>query len=331
MNISDYIAANSWGYDVTQTSQTTSTKPFTIPAEEQKTTTATQKTLNNASTNPFEAGSFDFKNWTANLDPNYDRQMLTKTEATRSDEEILKDMAELGKKQAQRGVFQEYDEEFLSLYKEYISSVSPDREGILNRTMNEIIDRTRPAVGNADYTMSDIYQQLQSQMATQEEEDEKKKDKKEPIDYFIEMLANRGKGKGSSGGTISSITGSGDCYQVNIDHGGGMTTNLSYANGELTSLSISGNNYLAQLDNSGSAVQNGMIKDENGEIIARFGKAQGSNDFRFHAFSTNAEIERKKEIVSAYNAGYDVVVGRRNPLGKIYDDIYDGLTSGAVA
>jgi len=300
MNVSGYIAANTWGYDVAQTSQNANTKPFTIPTEEvSPSEKQTQKALNNAKSNPFEASTFDYKDWSANLDPNYDRQMYTKTEATRSDEEILKDMAELARKHAQQGTFQEGDEEFLALMEEYISSVSPDRESILNHSMNEIIDRTKPAGGNADYTMSDIYQQLQSQIDPKKETD---KDKKEPIDYFIELLANKGKGKSKigSGGTISNITQNGDCCEVTIDHGGGMTTSLGFVNGELTGVSIAGNNYHAGLNNSGTVVQNGMIKDDNGEVIAVIGPRQGF----FHAISTTAETERRKEILGAYNEAY---------------------------
>jgi hypothetical protein len=295
--ISGYVVANSkGGYDVINKTSTTNTKSFTIPTEELASEKQTQKTLNNASTNPFKAGSFDFKNWCANLDTEYDRQMLTQTEGTRSDEEILKDMAELARKHAQQGTFQESDKEFLALMEEYISSVSPDRESILNRTMNEIIDRTKQ---EEDYAMSDIYQQINAQGT-----DKKEKDEKELIDYFIEMLANKGKGKGSSGGVISSITQNGDCTLVTIDHGGGMTTELGFVNGELIGVSIAGNNYFAQLNNSGTAVENGMIKDDNGEVIAIFGPRRGSSDFRFHAISTNAEVERRKEILAVYNESF---------------------------
>jgi len=296
MNISGYIAANSWGYDVTKVSQRTSIKSFDVSTEKLASEKQTQKTLNNANSDPFKASSFNFKDWSANLDPNYDIQMLSKTEATRSDEEILKDMTELAKKQAKQGTFQEHDEEFLSLYKEYVSSVSPDRECILNRAMNEVIERTNQ---NEDYTMSDIYQQIKAQIAEQEEEDDK--DKKEPIDYFLEALKNKEKGIGNEG-TISNTTQNSDYYEVNVDHGGGMTTTFSYINGELAHTRIGGNNY--SILNHGSTMEYGTFKDDNGEVIASFGRSQGEDGIRFHGTSTKAEVEREKEILGAYNDAY---------------------------
>jgi hypothetical protein len=320
MNISGYIAANSWGYDVAKTSQTVSTKSFTVPTEEKQ----TQKTLNNADTNPFDADTFNFKNWCANKETLFDINMYTKTEPVRSDEEILKDMAELARKHAQQGTFHEQDKEFLALMKEYISSVSPDREGILNRAMNEIIERTKQ---EEDYTMSDIYQQVKSQIAAEKEE-EKEEEEKELIDYFIEVLKSKGNGKGSSG-TISDIKKNGDRYEVNIDHGGGMTTTLSYDNGELTSMSISGNNYSAQLNNSGSTVNNAMFKDDNGNLVATYG---GKDELRgFRSLPTGEEIERRKEIVAAYNAGYDFTNGIYRGGSDAYDKTYERLTSRVVA
>jgi len=65
--------------------------------------------------------------------------MYTKTEPTRSDEEILKDVVELAKKHAESGTFQNSDNEYLDLIKEYVSSVSPDRKSILTNSMKEII------------------------------------------------------------------------------------------------------------------------------------------------------------------------------------------------
>jgi len=49
--------------------------------------------------------------------------------------------------------------------------------------------------------MNAAFQQIDSQRT----KEEKEKEEKEPIDYFLEALKNRGKGKGSSG-TTDSIT-----------------------------------------------------------------------------------------------------------------------------
>ena len=66
----------------------------------------------------------------------------TKTEPTRSDEEIIKDIIEVAKKHAEKGTFHNADNEFLDLKKEYISSVSPDRESILTNSLKQIFGKT---------------------------------------------------------------------------------------------------------------------------------------------------------------------------------------------
>jgi len=355
MEISGYgIAGTISGYGTQYISQTSS-KPFTIPVWGEdivKADNVKKKTLNNADTNPFDASSFSFKEWRANRETLFDIQMYTKTEPTRSDEEILKDIAELGKKQAQRGAFHELDKEFLALMEEYISSVSPDREGILNRAVNEIIDRTKQ---DEDYTMSSIYQQVKSKTAEQKDEDELKKEMegKELIDYFIEAIESRGNRKGDSG-TISGISQNGDCHTVTVDNGGGMTTKLIYSNGELVGMQINGNNYSGvQLENvmSGS-VNHAMFTDDNGNFIATYFGNEG--EIRgFRSLPTYEETERSIEFSAAYNAGYDFATGRYLPIpdldpnketlligGKhpqtnaksqeIYNSIYDRLTSGVA-
>jgi hypothetical protein len=72
--------------------------------------------------------------------PNFkeNNEGYTKTEPTRSDEEILKDIVELAKKHAEKGTFHNADNEYLDLFKEYVSSVSPDREGILTDSLKQI-------------------------------------------------------------------------------------------------------------------------------------------------------------------------------------------------
>jgi hypothetical protein len=334
--ISGYIVANAQGgYDVIGKTSTTSTKPFTIPTEELTGEKQTQKILNNADTNPFDASSFNFKDWCSKLDPIFGKQMLTKTEPTRSDEEILKDMAELARKHARQGTFHEQDKEYLDLYKEYVSPVSPDREGILNRAVNEIIDRTKQ---DEDYTMSDIYQQVRSQTADKKEEEDEEKEKKELLDYFLEMLANKGNKKGSSG-TISSITRNGDCCLVTIDNGGGMTTTLGFVNGEFSGMQMHGNNYSGvQLENGGmvGSVEHAMFKDDNGNLIAIYYNKGHMSGLR--SAPTNEEIERQKEVLAAYNAGYDFAIGRNltppsseSHLKEIYNNTYDNLAKSAFA
>jgi hypothetical protein len=268
----------------------------------------TQKTLNNANTNPFKASSFNFQDWCANLDTSFDMQMYTKTEPARSDEEILKDMVELAKKHARQGTIREQDKEYLDLMKEYISSVSPDREGVLNRSMNEIIGRTNQG---EDYSIYSAFEQLNSQRADEKEE------KKEPIDYFLEALKNRGN---------VNITRNGNYYEVIIDHGSGMKTSSTYdISGELLVRGMSGNNYSVGGDANGS-ITIADFKDDNGVRIATFSEAWG-----FHSSPTNEETERRQEIAAAYNASYDFTIGRYNPppskseTHEMYEKTYNEL------
>jgi len=91
--------------------------------------------------------------------------IYTKTEPTRSDEEILKDMIELAKKHAKQGTFQYDDDEFQSLTKEWVSSASPDRESILENTVKEInekkysINKKNVEIEEKDFDMIDVLMQ----------------------------------------------------------------------------------------------------------------------------------------------------------------------------
>jgi hypothetical protein len=138
----------------------------------------TPKNAERSSSDPFKTGSYNYQDW---LKSNtYDGGMYTKTEPARSDEEILKDMTELAKKHAQQGNYNGFgDEEFQAYLKEYISSVSPDREGILNRAVNEVVERINQGENYSAYA---AFQQIDSQRTDKIEDNEK-----EPIDYFIEL------------------------------------------------------------------------------------------------------------------------------------------------
>jgi len=65
-------------------------------------------------------------------------EMYTKTEPTRSDEEIKEDIARIAREDSARGYFHSTTKEYWDLKKEYISSVSPDREGIVTKATKEI-------------------------------------------------------------------------------------------------------------------------------------------------------------------------------------------------
>jgi hypothetical protein len=87
--------------------------------------------------------------------PNFkeNNEGYTKTTPTRSDEEILEAMKELAKKHAENGTFHNADNEYLDLYKEYVSSVSPDREGILTNSLNEIFEKANLPKKEKDNTL----------------------------------------------------------------------------------------------------------------------------------------------------------------------------------
>ena len=272
-SISDYAA--------TKTSHTSS-KPFTIPMEKIETPMLGPITF-------IGYDSFDpFKEIAQTGSINIPKYMQTKTEPTRSDEEILKDIEELAKKHAQQGIRREKDEEYLILMDEFISSVSPDRESILKRTVKEIYERTNQGAG---YSMSAAFRQVGLQRTKKEEEE------KEPIDYFLEMLKNKGKGNG--GGTIVSETRNGSYYTAIVDHGGGMMTTFNYVNDELASIILSGNNYSdVGIELYSNKVAVAQFFDDNGEKIADYNGNKLSQKY------TEAEGARLDEIVSTYNAAY---------------------------
>jgi len=135
MNISGYGVSYNYSSYSTSANKAKTSSTFAIPDEKPKTESKKSSNTTNAY-DPFE----DIARTGGVSLPS---SIYTKTELTRSEEEILKDMVELAKKKhAQQGTFYKQDQEYLDLMKEYVSSASPDRESILNRTMNEIIERT---------------------------------------------------------------------------------------------------------------------------------------------------------------------------------------------
>jgi len=302
--VSSYIVANGQGgYDVIEKTSPTSTKPFTIPFwdEDISKTDNAPKTDANKSRD-FTYIDYDpFKDIAKTGNVNVPGFIHTKTEPARSDEEILKELEELAKEHARTGQssnFRYDDKRFLELRDEFISSVSPDREGILNRSVNEVFERLYQG---ENYSMDTAFQQIDSQRKHKKEEDEK-----EPIDYFIEALKN--KGKGSSGAT-SSIIKNGNYHTEVIDHGGGMITYLNYANGEFASMNLKGNNYyVGGIDNNSGAVTSAEFFDDNGEKIMSFARYDNNELWQL---PTKEEKLRIKEFYTAYDAAYDATTGKQ--------------------
>jgi predicted RND superfamily exporter protein len=98
--------------------------------------------------------------------PNFkeNNEMYSKTESTRSDEEILEAMRELAKKHVENGTFHNVDNEYLDLMKEYISSASPDRESILTSSLNQIFGKTNKSKEEPtiDFNQSILQQTIKS-------------------------------------------------------------------------------------------------------------------------------------------------------------------------
>jgi hypothetical protein len=74
--------------------------------------------------------------------PNFNNsvEMYTKTEPSMSDEELKEAIAKIAREDAAKGQLQNQTKEFLDLKKEYIASVSPDREGIVTNSTKQIFE-----------------------------------------------------------------------------------------------------------------------------------------------------------------------------------------------
>ena len=270
MNISGYsIAGSISGYKAQNASQTNA-KPFTIPTQNIELKPIGPITF-------IGYGKFDpFKDIARTGSFNMPEYMQTKTEPKRSDAEILKDMEELAKEHAKTGLRRDDDYRFAKIIDEYISSVSPDREGILRSKISEILERMNSEISG----MEDL---------------KDKDDKKDPIDYFLEMLKNKGK--------VIASRSDGYYTQIDIDRGEGKITTLTYdKSGALQPyIGMKGDMY----DNV--LVENNVVKyanfyDDNGEKIMSY----DSNNFGLLQAYTKAEGARSQEIVAAYNAAYDL-------------------------
>jgi hypothetical protein len=66
------------------------------------------------------------------------KNMRTKTESSMSDEELKEAIMKIARKDAEKGQFQAQTKEFLDLEREYVSSVSPDRESLITNSTKQI-------------------------------------------------------------------------------------------------------------------------------------------------------------------------------------------------
>jgi hypothetical protein len=235
--------------------------------------------------------------------------MQTKRTPTRSDEEILKDMEELAKEHARTGMLQKDDERFAKLMDEYISSVSPDRAGILKSSISEIL-------GKIEIEMSGM-------------EGLEKKEKNNLINILMETLdVEEGGNKGKDGNDIIN-----DIINAILARGNNITT----------SGNIYSNNDIASNMYDNVFVQNGVVEsasfyDSNGEkIMDYFSNSEfGGGGLKLMQKYTKAENERMQEIVGVYNAAFDIAYGSQihgnnnngnSTMNKAYNSTYERLRS----
>jgi hypothetical protein len=69
-------------------------------------------------------------------------EMYTKTEPSRSDEELKEAIAKIAREDAEKGQCCNQTKEWFDLKKEFMSSVSPDRESIVNNSTKQIFANT---------------------------------------------------------------------------------------------------------------------------------------------------------------------------------------------
>ena len=308
--ISGYVIANSQGgYDVV-TKTTQNSTAFAVPDPDEDITKAGSTSNTGNKNKNYDIVDYDpfqsVKTETVKL-PEY---MQTKTEPRRSDEEILSDLEALAKEHARTGKFQDSkDPRFCALRDEYLSSVSPDRAGILEKSTNEIHERL----------LSEFYPTLAE---LDKQKAKGKEDEKESIDYFMEMLkkgkkdkeiietnmATRGMAAIAGAYSVTSIEQNGGYTTAELDYGGGKTTTLNYdSNGQLVSRTMKGNNYfVGGID--GNTVNNAFFYDDDGQLIMGYNGNSAKGLSQFH---TKSEHTRLQEMLAVYNASYDFSAGQR--------------------
>jgi len=189
--ISGYVIANAQGgYDVVAKTSKTA-KPFVIPNIDEDIPKASS--TSNADKSESSNGYDQFKDMAETGSVKLPSWMDTKREATRSDEEILKEIEALAKEHAKTGKVSLYDDErYMALRKEYVSVVSPNRASILDKSVQEINGIVNGIYGaDSQYAMNEIYRLIDEQRAIKEEREEDKK-KNELLDFLMEALKNKG-------------------------------------------------------------------------------------------------------------------------------------------
>jgi len=304
MNISGYGVAGIIGGYGTQNVSQASSKPFTIPVwgEDTSKTDNAPKTDTNKNRD-FTYNDDDYyslKDMAKTGDFELPGYIHTKTEPTRSDEEILKEIEELAKEHLKTGQSTNDDQRFLKLKDEYISSVSPDRADIFKRSMNEMFGRPN----GEDYSMSAAFRQIDQQRAYNTDEKYKEEEKeKELIDYFLGRLENKEyDGYNGEQNTMSKS----DLYEGSVEDG------------------------IYFFDSNSKSKGNEFRFDES---VMHYSGERGT----FAQQLTKEEMSRDEEVFATYMASYDLAGGSSGieyyseELKEAYNKAYERLISGSVA
>jgi len=286
MNIGSYGSSYNYsGYGVSLNKAKTSAVSTAIPEQKPKSTNS--NTVSNTSNDPFKVKAYDpFKDMAATGTVSFPSWIYTKTELTRSEDEIKKDMIELAKKHAKNGTDQLHDYEFESLIKEWTSPVSPDRESILKNTVSEM---------NRNIEISNL---------------RKNKEKKEDFDQInnfdqigklLEMLGGeeyvKSKSKTTSGNNETRTSAS-NCMEKGMPGG---------------TFNMMGANYDAYV-NGNSEVTFAHIKDNSGDVVMLFSSIHSAGQLSITMDGTEKEGLRRAELLKVYNETYKEEVNSKGSV-----------------
>jgi hypothetical protein len=290
MKVSYDIASGQSSY-VTEKTQQTSKEAFTIP-DFGKDKTDTDKKRD------FTYFDYDpFKDMAKTGNVELPRYIHTKTTPTRNDAEILKDIEELAKEHARTGQSRNYDKKYSELADEYISSVSPDRESILKKSVQEISGTFGASL--QDYRMSGAFQQIDSQRTHKMDEEEKET---ELIDYLLDGLENEGKDNNV------------------VNEGGNGTQNAMLKSNMYEGSIIDGKIQYIDFFDPDSKTEGSENKFEKSIMMYSSGGILAQQ-------LTKDEWTRQKEAYASYEAAYDVAFGKHSELDsstpKEYKEAYE--------
>jgi len=286
MNIGSYGSLYNYsGYGVLLNKAKTSAVPTTIP--EQKPKSTNNNAISNTSNDPFKVIAYDpFKDMAATGTVSFPRWIYTKTELTRSEDEIKKDIIELAKKHAKNGTSQLRDYEFESLMKEWTSPASPDRESILKNTVSEM---------NRNVEISNL------QKNKEKKEDLDKTNNFDQIGKLLEMLGGEENVKGKSKTTSGS---SGTRFS---------TSASDSSNGSQVIFNMMGANYNAYV-NENNEIKFASIKDNNGYEVIAFDDRNSSRQLSITMNWTDREGLRCSELLRVYNDTYKEEVNSKGSV-----------------